>query len=107
MNEYIDPFNEEDWDEVEPDGKFLTWLKSKYSDESKWKNIKEIICGGQELTDLIGIDKLINLTDLHCTNNQLKELDINKNINLETLDCYNNQLINLDTGKNVKLYIRE
>jgi len=29
-NEYVDPFDEEDWDEVEPDGSFLSWLKIKY-----------------------------------------------------------------------------
>jgi len=32
----IDPFDEEDWDEVEPDGSFLYWLKENYPDESKW-----------------------------------------------------------------------
>ena len=79
-NEFdIDPFNEDDWDEVEPDGSFLTWLKSNYPDESKWKNKKSIDCGNQNLTDLIGIEKLINLRDLSCYNNQLIELDLSKN----------------------------
>jgi len=28
-NEYnkVDPFNEDDWDEVEPDNTFLAWIK--------------------------------------------------------------------------------
>jgi len=56
-NEYVDPFDEEDWDEVEPDGTFLIWLKIKYPDESKWKDIKSINCSNQNLTDLIGIEK--------------------------------------------------
>ena len=63
-NEYVDPFDEDDWDEVEPiepDGTFLTWLKIKYPDKNKWKYIKYINCRRQNLNDLIGIEKLINL----------------------------------------------
>ena len=105
-NEYVDPFGEDDWDEVEPiepDGKFLTWLKIKYPDENKWKDIKDIYCGKQNLTDLIGIDKLINLEILDCYNNQLTELDLSKNIKLEYLYCHNNKLTELDITKNIKL----
>jgi len=102
-NEYIDPFHEDDWDEVEPDGAFLTWLKINYPDESKWKNKKSIDCTYQNLTDLIGIDKLINLEYLFCNNNKLTELDVTKNINLRDLSCYNNQLKELDVTKNIKL----
>ena len=102
-NEYVDPFNEDDWDEVEPDGKFLTWLKVDYPDESKWKDITKIDCNYQNLTDLIGIDKLINLIYLSCRYNQLTELDVSENINLEHLYCENNQLTKLDVTKNVNL----
>jgi len=105
-NEYVDPFNEDDWDEVElpkPDGTFLTWLKINYPDESKWKNIKGIACYDQKLTDLIGIDKLINLKYLHCGDNQLTELDVSNNINLTHLDCENNQLTKLNVSNNIKL----
>jgi len=102
-NEYVDPFDEEDWDEVDPDGSFLTWLKIKYLDESKWKDIKEINCNKEGLTDLIGIDKLINLRELYCQNNQLNELDTSKNIKLIRLYCYNNHLTELDVSKNIKL----
>ena len=101
----IDPFNEDDWDEVEPiepDGTFLTWLKNKY-DESKWKDIRTISCENQNLTDLIGIGKLINLEHLDCSNNQLTELDISNNINLRNLHCDNNQLSKLDLSNNIKL----
>jgi len=123
-NEYIDPFKEDDWDEVEPDGTFLTWLKIKYPDESKWKDITEIYCYSQKLTDLIGIEKLINLEKLSCGYNQLTELDVSnnirliyllcgynqltklnlsKNINLEELYCNHNQLLELDLSKNIEL----
>jgi len=102
-NEYVDPFNEEDWGEVEPDGKFLTWLKINHPDEIKWKDIKEINCGNQNLTDLIGIDKLIKLEILNCYDNRLTELDVSKNINLEYLDCRYNVLSQLYVNKNIKL----
>ena len=88
-NEYVDPFDEDDWDEVEPiepDGTFLTWLKIKYPDESKWKDITRINCRRRKLTDLIGIEKLINLKHLYCEYNQLTELDVTKNINLRYLN---------------------
>jgi len=103
-NEYIDPFNEDDWDEVEI-GSFLTWLKSKYSDESKWKYITKIDCHYNNLTDLIGIDKLINLKYLFCGYNQLTKLDLSMNIKLEYLSCHHNQLTKLDLSKNVKLRV--
>jgi len=102
-NEYIDPFNEDDWNEVEPDGSFLAWLKSKYPDENTWKDLTMIGCSNQNLTDLIGIDKLINLIYLSCRYNQLTELDVSENINLEHLYCENNQLTKLDVTKNIKL----
>jgi len=99
---HCDPFNEEDWDEVET-GSFLIWLKTNYPDESKWKDITAINCYNQKLTDLIGIEKFINLEELSCAYNQLTELDVTKNINLRELFCYNNQLTELDVSKNVNL----
>jgi hypothetical protein len=34
FKEDIDIFNEEDWDEIEPDKTFLYWLKQEYPDEN-------------------------------------------------------------------------
>ena len=101
-NEYIDPFNEEDWDEAEI-GSFLTWLKIKYPNEDTWKDIKEINCNKEGLTDLIGIDKLINLLHLSCYHNNLTELDLSNNIELKHLYCSYNQLTELNVTKNIKL----
>jgi len=98
----IDPFNEEDWNELETDGTFLIWLKNKYPDKSKWKDIESINCYSQKLTDLIGIEKLINLKILFCNFNKISKLDITKNINLKELYCNHNQLRELDTSKNLK-----
>jgi len=98
-NKYVDPFDEDDWDDPpKPDGTFLTWLKIKYPNEYTWKDIIMIDCEYQSLTDLIGIEKLINLEYLHCNDNLLTELDISKNIKLIDVCCDNNQLINLYTN---------
>jgi len=67
----IDPFDEEDWDEVEPDGSFLYWLKENYPNESKWDKITIIECLNNQLTTLDGIENLTNLEILNCSNNQL------------------------------------
>ena len=101
-NEYVDPFNEDDWDEVEI-GSFLTWLKNKYPDENTWKDIKIVYCDYNNLTDLIGIEKLINLMFLNCQYNRLTKLDVSKNINLRELSCSYNQLRELDTSRNINL----
>ena len=47
----IDPFNEDDWDEVEPQNQmeYFSWLKINYPDESKWKDIKSINCHNNNL----------------------------------------------------------
>ena len=52
--------------------------------------------GGENITDLTGIEDFINLTILNCENNQLTSLDISNNINLYFLVCKNNNLLSLD-----------
>ena len=66
-----DIFGEDNWEEVDQDGSFLTWLKFNYPDESKWKDIKRINCTRQNLTNLNGIENLRNLIYLDWSFNQL------------------------------------
>ena len=103
-NEY-DPFGEENWDEVESDGSFLTWLKINYPDETKWSKIKEINCSSNQLTNLEGIENLTNLTHLYCSNNQLTDLEGIENLRkLKHLNCHYNQLTALpDLSANTAL----
>jgi Leucine-rich repeat (LRR) protein len=101
-NHYLDPYGEEDWDEVEFDGTFYSYLKIKYPDESKWNQIKQVDCSNQNLTSLEGIKNLKNLKLLYCYNNQLTELNIENLINLKRLWCSNNQLISLEGIENLK-----
>jgi len=98
----IDPFDEEDWDEIEEDGLFITWLNANYPDKSKWNKIKEIDCQNNQLTSLIGIEQLENLKYLYINNNKLKNLKYIENlVFLKQLDCSNNELVNLDELSNL------
>jgi Leucine-rich repeat (LRR) protein len=91
----IDPFGEEDWDEVEPDGTFLTWLKRKYPDKNSWDKIKQVNCSNNNLTSLEGIENLRNLEVLNCSNNNLTSLEGIENLsNLKHLYCFNNNFSN-------------
>jgi len=111
----IDPFDEEDWNEIELDNTFSSWLNLKYPDKSKWNEIIHIDCtynkltslndienlsqlnilyySNNELTSLSGIENLTNLKELDCSNNKIKRIKgIDKLPNLKYLDCDNNQL---------------
>jgi hypothetical protein len=62
-----------------------------------------IYCGGMNIADLTGIESFINLTHLHCHNNQLNFLDISQNLNLESLGVNGNQLSFLNLNQNTSL----
>jgi Leucine-rich repeat (LRR) protein len=98
----IDIFDEEDWDEIEYDGSFFTWLKKNYHIQDNWKNITYIDCSCNNLENLKGIEKLVKLEKLYCNINQLKNLNGIENLtNLKLLWCNNNQLTNLNEIKNL------
>jgi Leucine-rich repeat (LRR) protein len=97
----IDIFDEEDWDEIENDGSFLTWLNKNYPDKNIWKTITYINCFNNKLENLNGIENLINLQEFNCTCNEIISLNGIKNLtNLKSLYCYNNKLINLNEIEN-------
>ena len=63
------------------DNNQLTELKGL----DKLVNLKWLSCYDNKLTGLKGLDKLVNLKVLYCDNNQLTELDVSKLVNLEYL----------------------
>jgi len=70
----------------------------------KLVNLERLYCGHNKLTEIQGIDKLANLKSLHCTNNQLTEIKgLHKLVNLELLFCHNNKLKELDVSNLVNL----
>jgi len=68
----------------------------------KLLNLEYLSCSNNKLTEL-DVSNLVNLAWLYCGNNKLTELDVSKLVNLKWLDCYNNQLTELDVSKLVNL----
>jgi hypothetical protein len=59
--------------------------------------------GGENISDLTGIEDFIALTSLLCINNQLTSLDVTQNTGLLYLVCYSNQLTSLNVTQNTGL----
>ena len=55
------------------------------------------------ITDLTGIEKFINLTDLYCYRNKLSSLNVSLNTLLKRLRCDNNRLTSLNVSNNTLL----
>jgi Leucine-rich repeat (LRR) protein len=55
------------------------------------EKVTSFVCDNNKLTELKGLDKLVNLEKLYCYNNELIELDVNNLVNLEWLWCSNNK----------------
>jgi len=55
------------------------------------------------ITDLTGIEAMINLQTLYCYNNDLPHLDVSGNAVLKTLDCSDNEFEILDFSNNPEL----
>ena len=57
----------------------------------------------KNVSDLTGIEHLIELSILYCSGNRLTSLDVSKNTALTVLSCSYNQLTALDVSKNTAL----
>lgn len=62
-----------------------------------------IIVDNKGISDLKGIEYFPSLTELNCSGNNLKGLDLTKNIALKSLDCSDNNLSELDLANNTAL----
>ena len=91
-----------------PDPVFREYLSEEYGDNLFADEVFEIWVAGTEekngnIKSLKGIELFPKLTELHCSYNQLSELDISNNPELITLYCDNNQLTSLNLSKNPEL----
>lgn len=94
----LDPFNEEDWgyDDLPP------VLRVAKEQNIPYDQITEFSCSIKQLTNLEGIEKLINLKYLYCSTNQLTNLkEIENLVNLEDIWCFHNQLTSLEGIENL------
>lgn len=57
-----------------------------------------IICSGQGITDMTGIEAFTALDKLDCRNNSLTTLSVDSNVALTELYCQNNSLTSLSVG---------
>lgn len=58
-------------------------------------SITTINCSGRSIYSLKGIEYLVNLKKLNCSNNSIVELDLTQNVNLTEIKCYSNSIVNL------------
>ena len=102
FEQFVDPFDPFGEEVLYKESTFLNWLKEKYPDETKWREIKGISCENNQLTSLEGIENLVNLRSLYCYNNQLTSLkEIENLVNLKILYCSRNQLTSLEGIENL------
>lgn len=76
------------------DGKILT---------SNINTLTSLDVSKSNISDLTGIQDFVSLTNLNCSQNSLKALNVSKNTALTVLDCNNNQIANLDVSNNLAL----
>ncbi len=94
----IDPYGEENWDEIE----LTPVLKIAKDIGLPYDQITELYCYNENLTNLKGVENLINLETLDSSNNNLTSLEGIENLtNLKRLYCNNNHLTNLNGIENL------
>ena len=80
------------------DAKKVTFLGCSYNKLTEIKgldklvNLERLYFFFNKLTEIKGLDKLVNLESLDCQNNKLTELNVNNLVNLKWLDCSDNEL---------------
>lgn len=93
-----------------PDANFCNYVKqfdmngNGVLSESEIRAVTRIFVGKKNISDLAGIEHFTSLTELDCSDNKLKALNVSQNVNLTRLDCHGNQLIALDVRNCEKLY---
>ncbi|MHC0444243.1 RCC1 domain-containing protein [Flavobacterium sp. 3-218] len=70
---------------------------------SNINTLKSLDVSNSNISDLTGIQDFVSLTNLNCSQNSLKALNVNKNTALIVLNCNNNQIAALDVSNNTAL----
>gem|GEM_PF-5089722 len=71
--------------------------------ENDVASIKSLSIENKGITSLAGIQYFTGLTELNCSVNELKTLDVSNNTELTILECAVNQLTELDVSNNTEL----
>ncbi len=93
-----------------PDDVFREWVRVNCDkddngqlSEDEMLQCSLIEVNNKGIASLTGIEFFPNLTELHCSNNNLNSLDISNNTALTKLYCSNNNLNSLDVSNNTAL----
>ncbi|SHG12443.1 leucine-rich repeat domain-containing protein [Flavobacterium johnsoniae] len=66
-------------------------------------SVESLNVSSSSISDLTGIQDFVSLTNLNCSQNSLKALNVSNNTALTVLDCNNNQIAYLDVSNNLSL----
>ncbi len=86
-----------------PDDNFRRYLTEIYGKSIETNAVQELNVNYCVIDSLKGIEFFTKLKILHCSYNNLIEIDLRGNPNLEKLYCQNNKLTYLDLEYNTKL----
>ncbi|MCL2120795.1 MAG: bacterial Ig-like domain-containing protein, partial [Clostridiales bacterium] len=75
------------------------------ADRAWMAGLEELEIFNRSIADMTGLAYFTGLSYLHCSDNQLTELDVTQNTELEYLNCWNNLLVELDVSQNTALRI--
>ena len=67
--------------------------------------LTRLLAGGQNISDLTGIQDFTALERITIVDNELTSLDLSQNLNLTFLQCSSNQLTSIDISQNIALEI--
>ena len=65
--------------------------------------VKNIDVSEKNIKSIKGVEVFLELEELECVKNKIKEIDVSKNTKLKKLNCEWNELNNLDVTKNTSL----
>ena len=101
LNTYIPDTNFENYLEANGMGDGIALNNSVFT--SNINSVTTLDVSNLSISDLTGIEDFLALQSLHCSYNQLTNLDISNNTALTHLDCSDNQLTTLDVSNNLLL----
>ena len=89
-----------------PDNNFEAYLEANgmgngipnddYVTTANISGIGTLICAGNSIADMTGIEDFVSLSTLYCFDNNLTQLDVTNCPGLSDLRCYNNDILGLD-----------
>lgn len=68
------------------------------------KDIRHLNCSSYMIANTKGIERLVNLTDLNLSNNNISSINLEKNVELGILQLKNNLLEIINVSKNINLW---